>query len=265
MIATQTSNPAKNNFHLTKLKDKKNEIPLPLRYIIEWYDRQQHLDTWMDTSYQQIANQITRNFGRKIDALTVRKHLVILHANTFNMIPSEVFKQRKHRRKEQYIKQKNIKTKNPSEPQQNPKPIKSVTQECPRYQRIITWLENGITPIDAWLTNTYQQIADAISTPDDKVSSSWVRKHFSIIIAGKLDINPSEVIGYKKVHRKEVQKQMTPEKIRQLIKMRRKKIPVAIMDCARQLNMSPLTIATHCKRLGLDDKRLKKIAAEMNT
>lgn len=123
-------------------------------------------------------------------------------------------------------------------------------QRKPRKEQVIAWLD-AQTDKDAWLTYTYQEIADAISTPDDTVAPNTIRRHIAFIMAERLNVDPTEVIKRKKAYRVEYQDQMTPEKLRQLKEWREQGI--SPMDCAYRLNMSINTILKHCKKLGLDE------------
>jgi len=123
-------------------------------------------------------------------------------------------------------------------------------QKKPRKGQVTAWLD-AQTDEDAWLTYTYQEIADAISTPDDTVAPTTVRRHIAFIMAERLGVEPSEIVERKKAYRVEYLDQMTPNKLRQLKEWREQGVP--LMDCAYRLNMSISTIVKHCEKLGLLD------------
>ena len=122
--------------------------------------------------------------------------------------------------------------------------------ETTRKEQLTAWFD-AQDDHERWITMTYQEIADAISTEGHPSSPSTVRNLLPAIVAHKLNILPSEAIERKATYRKEVQKQMTPDKIRLLKEWRRQVPSIPLPDCAFRLEVSLQAVRDCCKLYGI--------------
>ena len=123
--------------------------------------------------------------------------------------------------------------------------------ESNRTQQMIAWLDKQ-TDQEAWLTLTYQEIADQISTQDDTVAQSTVRELLAVIMAKRLDTTPSVILKRKKDYRKAARGQLTDDKLQQIKEWRAEDPPVSFVDIAYRLKVSINTVRNHCKKLGIE-------------
>ena len=99
---------------------------------------------------------------------------------------------------------------------------------------------------------TYREIAEQISTEDDKVAHATIREILAGVMADRLKTDPSEILKRKKDYRTEARGQLTDDKIQKLKEWRSEDPPVPLIDIAYRLKVSINTVRHHCKKLGID-------------
>lgn len=113
-------------------------------------------------------------------------------------------------------------------------------------EKIQAWLDNPTTPYDAWVSLTYDEIAEQAG-----VSKSSVDRHLVILVARTRGYAVEEVKARRKTAWYERVDRMTPEKLERLKAYRSQEPPLSHEECAVRLDQSLWSVKYNCEKYNL--------------